>query len=539
MASTPGRAALDISYEDDPRVVKEAATEDYSTHVVPSSWRSGRLSLSMAWAALFSAMFWLVVAASVALAVGTRDALIGITLAVVAHGGVNFVLSRYANRTGLTVALMSRRLFGYFGAALAPLIFAATAIYYAVFEGSVVAVALQHYFGGMAIQWWYLIIVAYSIPLVFGGIRVWLDKFNGVLLPFYIVGLAAAVIWAGQRHGAGGDWLSALPPQPADVAAPGWVFAFTVYMGVWIMMLYTIDFARFGKKSDATFHGVVSFGPIFYLWTFLVNGLVGIFLAHTVPTEGPVSEASVVFAVVGLMGFAGVVLIWVSQTRINTANFYLASTNLEAFCARVFKLKLTRTAWVVIAGALVYLMMLTDVLSWMLTALQWQGVFVVAWVGVALTHILSAADDRDGLPEFRPGRLRLVTPGIVAWLVAAVTGIALLEGTGTFGGTWSSPITFAISVVGYLVALRLPNRTLLVRPNDPRDEVDDIWDARIRCHVCDKSYVAVEMDRDPSANGQAICSGCAAASPHFYQAARAEANALGQGTAPELASEQV
>lgn len=448
MANTPGRAELDISYEDDPRVVKEAATEDYSTHVVPPSWRSGRLSLSMAWAALFSAMFWLVVAASVALAVGTRDALIGITLAVVAHGGVNFVLSRYANRTGLTVALMSRRLFGYLGAALAPLIFAATAIYYAVFEGSVVAAALQHYFGGMAIEWWYLVIVVYSIPLVFGGIRVWLDKFNGVLLPFYVAGLAAAVIWAGQRHGFSGEWLSAMPAQPAEVAAPGWVFAFTVYMGVWIMMLYTIDFARFGKKSDATFHGVVSFGPIFYLGTFLVNGLVGIFLAHTVPTEGPVSETSVVFAVVGLMGFAGVVLIWVSQTRINTANFYLASTNLEAFCARMFKLKLNRTAWVVIAGALVYLMMLTDVLSWMLTALQWQGVFVVAWVGVALTHILFARADRDGLPEFRPGRLPLVTPGIAAWLLAAATGIAVLEGTGTFGGTWSSPITFAVSVVG-------------------------------------------------------------------------------------------
>lgn len=228
-------------------------------------------------------------------------------------------------------------------------------------------------------------------------------------------------------------------------------------------MLDTIDFARFGKKSDATFHGVVSFVPAFYLGTFLVNGLVGIFLAHTVPAEGPVSEASVVFAVVGLMGFAGVVLIWVSQTRINTANFCLASTNLEAFCARVFKLKLTRTAWVVIAGALVYLMMFTDVLSWMLTALQWQVVFVVAWVGVALTRILLADDDRDGLPEFRPGRLRLVTPGIAAWLVAAVTGIAILERAGTFGATWSSPITLVVSVVGYLVALRLPNHTLLPR----------------------------------------------------------------------------
>ncbi|QIZ39829.1 thiamine permease [Saccharopolyspora sp. ASAGF58] len=495
-------------------------------HAVPRSWRSGRLSLSMAWAALFSAMFWLVVAASVARTVGTRDALIGIALAVLTHGGVNFVLSRYANRTGLTVALMSRRLFGYFGAALAPLIFAATAIYYAVFEGSVVAVALEHYFDGLALRWWYLIVVLYSIPLVFGGVRVWLDKFNGVLLPFYVLGLVGAVAWAGSQYGFSADWLHAVPSQPVQVAGPGWVFAFTVYMGVWIMMLYTIDFARFGRRSDATFHGVVSFGPVFYLGTFMVNGLAGIFISQTVPTNGAISEVSVVYSIVGLMGLAGVLLIWVSQTRINTANFYLASTNLEAFCSRIFKIKLHRTVWVVLAGALVYLLMLTDVLTYLLSALQWQGVFVVAWVGVALTHIVLARKDRDQLPEFRPGRLRLVSPGLLVWLVAAGTGIAVLEGTGTFGGTWSTPITLLVAVLGYAIVVRTWDRVVLDRGTDPRDEVDDIWEARIRCHHCDKSYVAVEMDRDPSVAGAAICSGCAAASPSFYRAARAEAEAM-------------
>lgn len=537
MASGTDRAELDISYADDPRVVKEAATEDYSTHVVPRSWRSGRLSLSMAWAALFSAMFWLVIAASVALAVGTRDALIGIGLAVLAHGGINYVLSRYANRTGLTVALISRRLFGYLGAALAPLIFGATAIYYAVFEGSLVAVALEAYIGGVSIEWWYLVVVLYSVPLVFGGVRVWLDKFNGVLLPFYVIGLAAAVVWAISRHGYSNDWATYVPEQAVEVAGPGWVFAFVIYMGVWIMMMYTIDFARFGRKSDAKFHGVVSFGPVFYFATFMVNGLVGIFLAHTVPVEGGLSEVSVVLSIVGLMGFAGVALIWVSQTRINTANYYLASTNLEAFFARVFKLNLHRTVWVVIAGALIYLMMLTDVLSWMLVALQWQGVFVVAWVGIALTHILLARDDRHGLPEFRPGRLRLLTPGVVVWLVAAGAGLVLLEVGGTFGSTWSAPITLAVAVVGYAVALRVPGRVLLQRDNDPRDEVDDIWEARIRCHVCDKSYVAVEMDRDPSANDHAICSSCAASSSHFYHAAHADAGR--PAASPELPPERV
>ncbi|MFE3645755.1 purine-cytosine permease family protein [Streptomyces sp. NPDC059169] len=518
------RAELDISFVDDPRVVKEAATEDYSTHVVPRSWRSGRLSLSMAWAALCSAMFWLVVAASVALAVGTSAALVGVGLSLVTYGGVNYVLSRYASRTGLTVALMSRRLFGYLGAVLAPLIFAATAVYYAVFEGSVVAVAFHQYFGGMDIRLWYLAVVLYSIPLVFGGVLAWLDKLNGFLLPFYVVGLVAAVVWAGTKFGFSGHWLHlAATTDSAPAGVPGWVFAYTTYMGVWIMMLYTIDFARFGKEADAGFHGVVTFGPVFYLVTFLGNGLAGIFLASTVPTRGGLSEVSVVYAIVGLMGLAGLALIWVSQTRINTANFYLASTNLDACFSRLFGIKLHRTVWTAVVGGLVYLIMLTDVLSYILQALRWQGVFVVAWVGIALTHITLVGDDRDGLPEFRPGRLRLVAPGAVVWLLASGVGIYLTERGSAVGAVWASPVTLVLAVVGYAVAVNLLPSPVLTRGHDPRDEVHDIWEARIRCHVCDRYYVAVEMDRDPSASHAAICSGCASQSTLFYHAARAEA----------------
>jgi hypothetical protein len=66
-------------------------------------------------------------------------------------------------------------------------------------------------------------------------------------------------------------------------------------------------------------------------------------------------------------------------------------------------------------------------------------------------------------------------------------------------------------------------KVLLHRANDPRDEVEDIWEARIRCHVCDHSYIAVEMDRDPSVTGSpAICTACAGLSRSFRAACIAE-----------------
>ncbi len=57
--------------------------------------------------------------------------------------------------------------------------------------------------------------------------------------------------------------------------------------------------------------------------------------------------------------------------------------------------------------------------------------------------------------------------------------------------------------------------------HDPRDEVEDVWQDRIRCHACGKSYVAVEMDRDPAHGHEANCAACATSSP-FLDAVAAE-----------------
>jgi len=530
---TTGLPPLDVSFQEDPRVLKQAATEDYSLHLVPNSWRSGKWSLAMAWWALCSGMFYIVVAGTVALAVGTKDALIGIALSVVAYGAINWVISWYAAKTGLTVALVSRKLFGYWGAVLAPLIFGATAIYYTVFEGSVIATVFKTYFGG-PLKIWYLVVILYSMPLVVGGVRVWLDKLNGFLLPFYIIGLFGALIWAIAKFGYSGQWLSYHPQSTAGIAGPGWLYAFTSYMGVWILMMYTWDFARFGKVKDKTFHGAMTFGPVFYVFTFLINGAIGIFLAHTIKTPGGLSETTAVIAIVQLMGIFGVIFVWVSQTRINSANLYLASANMESFFSRLLKIKLNRLWWVLFSGIVAYLVMLTNVFSYILHALAWQGVFVVAWVGIALTSIAyrRRSGTEEVVPEFRPGRVPLVTPGLVSWLVASGVGIGLVEAGGSFGGTWASPITFvlAVGIQAALLYMSPARSWLMNRPHDPRAEVQDPWEARVRCSVCDRSYLAMEMDRDPSSGHSPICAGCASESTSFYHAAHEEAR-QGQGTA--------
>lgn len=534
----PGIAPLDITHQDDPKVLEKAGAEDYSLHAVPLSWRSSRGSLSMAWFALMSAMFFVVVGSTVTLAVGTVDTLIGLGLSVVVYGVISDVASRYANRSGTSVALFSRAVFGQIGAAFAAGLFGLTITWYAVAEGAIVALALHEYFGGPPMAIWYLIVVAYQAPLVMRGVRVWLDKINGVLLPLYVLGLIASVIWAISEVGYSNDWLTYEPVQQVVTSVPGWWFTFTVYMGVWVVVMMAWDYARFGRNEDAKFNGRISFGMPFYLMTLLINSLVGIFLAHSIAIEGELSEASAIVAIVGLMGFWGALWVWASQTRINTANFYLASSNWQNFFARAFHLVLPRTVWLVVVAVVVYLLMLTDVLSWLLKALTYQGVVIVGWVAIVMTHIAWShiRKIKPNQTEFRPGRVPLVNPaGMSAWLISSVVGIVLVAFAGDFGAIWAPPITCVLAAGIYALSIMFAKESWFImrRPHDPRTEVDDCWEARVRCGYCQNAYIAYEMDRDPSNGHEPICLACASDHTRFLQSARAEADEYAASTATD------
>jgi purine-cytosine permease-like protein len=373
--------------------------------------------------------------------------------------------------------------------------------------------------------------VLYSVPLAFGGVRVFLDKFNGFLFPLYVVGLAAAVIWAVAKFDVGTHWLTQRPTT-LPVSGPGWWWAFTVYMGDWVLMMATWDYARFARtgRKDIRINGWLTFGPGFYFFTIVINGLVGIFVALTIPTKGQLSELSGVLGMVNLMGIVGVVFVWVSQTRINTANFYLATTNLENFCARTFKFKLPRVAWAIIVGVIVFLIMLSNVFSFLLAALRYQSVLAVAWTSCVLSYI-AWGRFRGRLAEqaeWRPGRVPLFNwGGLLAWGTGAAVGVVMLsmDSASSWESTWALPVAFVVSAVVEVTVLALarPTAAVMRRPHDPRDEVDDVWEARIRCYRCGKSYIALEMDRDPSHGNQPICASDAQASPTFYHHVRQDA----------------
>ena len=230
-----------------------------------------------------------------------------------------------------------------------------------------------------------------------------------------------------------------------------------------------------------------------------------------------------------LTNVVGLALIAVTQFRINTVNLYLASTTLQGFFSRLH-LNLPRTAWVVVACGISFLLMLTNVFNYVLDALNYQGIAIVAWVAVALAHVwyLRRSSRAVEHAEFRPGRIPAFNPGgILAWVTATATGVILKitdSATSQFFEVWGLLLTFALGFGIYTVATMAAKPTWFAmdRPGDPALEVDDPREARVRCHACDRSYLAQEMDRDPTAGHEAICAECAT-SPAFYRASREEA----------------
>ncbi|WP_019939435.1 cytosine permease [Bordetella sp. FB-8] len=415
-----------------------------------------RGSLAMAWYGTASAFFFVYIGAAMASAYGSVNAIIGIVLTIFCYGAINAALSKYAINNRTTVAQFSRTILGTTGSSIATIIFALTAIYYAVFEGSIVAYAFMAAFGGP--KWlWSLIVVIYSTPLIIGGVRRFLDKLNGWLMPLYFFGLIAAVIWAGSKYGFSNAWLTHAPSVelPFVKGGPGWLATFAGYMGVWVMMMFTMDFSALGKRQDIKFHQRYTFGSVFYVLAYGFAAFVGIFLTFTIPGI-QVSETGLAGGIVSLMGLLGLIVIIASQTRINTANYYLGASNLRAFGERMLRLHMPNVVWVLISSIIIFLIMLLPIVQYILLALAWQGVLVTAWVAIALTHVL--LDDGRNQEHAAIGDKHyraFNSNGLISWVVGTVVGIAMLQlstidpSLAGVGSTWGPIFTAVSSTVIY------------------------------------------------------------------------------------------
>ncbi|MCG8614258.1 MAG: hypothetical protein MI864_27415, partial [Pseudomonadales bacterium] len=243
-----------------------------------------------------------------------------------------------------------------------------------------------------------------------------------------------------------------LGPDGGTLDARWWP-CFTSFMAIWVLMMYTMDYARFGKIEDENYHEKLTFGFPFYVCTFFINGVIGIFLVATIDMEEALSEITIVFALLKLMGFWGLLFIWISQTRINTANFQVATVNMQNFLSQLIGRKVPKVLTAVIVGVIVFLMMLTDIFSFILEALAFQAIFIVAWAGLALPAMISLMRKnytKEQYNQFLSEQPLMGSTGLVIWCVSAVCGLSVLYLLPDLKA-FASPMTALISFAGFYI----------------------------------------------------------------------------------------
>ena len=158
-----------------------------------------------------------------------------------------------------------------------------------------------------------------------------------------------------------------------------------------------------------------------------------------------------IVALIDSLGVWGLIVIVVSQARINSANYYAASTNLEEFVEQCTGRRTPRLIWVAVAGVISYLFMLTDVLSYLAVALSWQGVLVTAWVTMVLLWIFLAPNASGSLQSDQLTSENSKYP-VVAWVIASAIGVLALQQT-----RWAPIAALApLVTIGTAVLLYVP-----------------------------------------------------------------------------------
>ena len=184
------------------------------------------------------------------------------------------------------------------------------------------------------------------------------------------------------------------------------------------------------------------------------------------------------------------------QDRINTTNFYLAVNNLESFLAGFSRIRLTRVVWGVVVGAIIFLIMLSNVFDFILVALRYQAVLTVSWTGCALVFVAAGrflGEELEWATRTTAG-VRSGRRGCVGGWDRRRSGLLAFGDAGSWTGTWALPIAFVGSAVvqGVGTAARKQGLAVLVRPHDPRTRSRIPW----RCTSAVTSAVLVRSGRD-------------------------------------------
>lgn len=346
---------------------------------------------------------------------------------------------------GVNIDMMSRSLFGMIGSAFTSLPYGIVGAMYFALEAIVMGHALMEY---LPIPFWMAALAVHLIflPLGIYGM-VFMSKFQGATLVIYVIGIAMVVAsliggWSQDvtlMKAAG--WLT-LNPNHVPYDWQSVLGAFSSYFGPFgvIMIISATDIARLIRRSEmrlaaflyVAFNVVVPtfLGPMFGLLLFASTG-------GTEPNPG--------VTLVKLLGPAGMLLVLITQFRINQVNAYLGTLALANFFARIFHFVPGRHWMLIPFLAMSYLITLSPILEYFGVISKLISVFLTTWAAVCIGELVLVRSKRKEVPpwyEYRRAFLRDYNwIGFVSMWLSTIVGWTMVLGVmGTTGTVLSVPV---------------------------------------------------------------------------------------------------
>lgn len=507
--------------------------EDYTLRFAPRSyrkWSAGVVATGALGGIAYLADFS--IGASIGMAHGTTNALLGIMVAAVVIFVTGVPLAYYAARYNIDLDLITRGSgFGYYGSIITNIIFATYTFIFFALEGSIMAQGL--YVGlGVPKPIGYAVSTIVVIPLVVFGMKT-LSKLQVWTTPLWLLLMVVPM-----------GYLIITNPGSVDnffdyqgtngTGAPSFaavMLAAGVCLSLIVQIAEQIDYLRFmppktAANRTAWWRAVILAGPGWVLFG-AIKQAIGLFITvYIIAKLDPAAASTATEPVHQFLGVysemmpgwlamtLAVILVVISQIKINVTNAYSGSLAWTNSYTRITRHYPGRLVFVIVNVAIALLLMELNMFEFLNTILGFYANIGIAWIVTVATDI---AINKYVLklspmyPEFRRGMLHAVNPvGFVSLILSA--GISIAMFFGAFGSAVQpfSPI-FAVIIAVLatpLMAIITKGKYYLRRTDDGidlpmLDEEGNPSDVLLRCHVSGIEFERPDMIASavPAADG--------------------------------------
>ncbi|AWT25172.1 MULTISPECIES: purine-cytosine permease family protein [Corynebacterium] len=496
-------------------------TEDFSLRFAPRHyrrWTPAAVAASALGGIAYLADFS--IGATIGVEHGTVNAVGGVLIAAVLIFVSSFPLAYYAARYNVDLDLITRGSgFGYKGSIITNLIFVSFTFILFATEGAIMAQGLK---AGLGVPLWagYAVSSLMIIPLVVYGMKL-LSKLHSWTNPLWLVMMfVPLVVLIIQEPGSVGTFLEYSGEEDKGVSFAAMMLAAGVCLSLTAQIAENIDYLRFmpprtAQNRRAWWTAVVCGGPG---WVVLgaTKQIIGIFLAvYMISVLGqgtdlavePVNQFMSEYRQMmpgWLATTLAVILVVISQIKINTTNAYCGSLAWTNIYSRTFKRYPGRVWFVVLNVGISLALMEFNMFSVLSFVLSFYSNLAIAWIftvaaDIVINKYLLGLSPK--VPEFRRGMLYDWNPvGISSVILSGGISVAMFFGVFGDGVAAFSPLFAAVIavVVTPLAAVVTGGRYYLRRSDDgidlPMFDADgNPVDDRLTCAITGESCERPDM----------------------------------------------